>query len=657
MRLFITLLLAGLLLASAAFAPRGQRAAGTGGAAAADAARDQKVAAAAESLRGRLVETRRDLHMHPELSNREERTSRVVAERLRALGLTDVKTGVAKHGVTALLVGGRPGPVVAVRADMDALPIEEVNDKPFKSQTPGVMHACGHDVHTTVELGVAEVLSKMRDEVRGTVKFLFQPAEEGAPPGEEGGAKLMIKEGAFDNPRPQAIFGLHTLPAIEAGQVGYHFGPAMASSDRFTIVVRGRSSHGAQPQNGIDSVVVAAECVAALQNIRSRRIDPLEPLVITVGTIQGGDRFNVIAGQVKMSGTMRTFNDQVRERAVALMRETLQSVTAAYGATYELEMGDGNAVTYNEPALVEETLPTIRRVVGAGNALAIKPFMPAEDFSAYQKLSPGFFFFLGVGNREKGITAGWHTQGFDVDEESLVVGVKVMSNVVLDYLERHAGAARAGGRAMTHVVLLGDSIFDNAAYVRGGADVLTHLRRLAPEGWGATLLAVDGSVVEGVHAQLGRVPAGATHLVVSAGGNDALLHSNILGERAGSSAEVLGRLADVAEGFEAGYRRMLEAVRSAGRPAAVCTVYYPRLPDPLAQRLAVTALTVFNDAIIRAAFSAGVPLVDLRLVCDEDEDYANPIEPSEAGGAKIAGAIVRLVSEHDFGNGRTEVFV
>jgi amidohydrolase len=436
-RLLTAFLLAALLLASAVNAPRGRASVNSGPGA--DAAREQKVAAAAESMRGQLVAQRRDFHMHPELSNREERTSRVVAERLRALGLTDVKTGVGKYGVTALLVGGKPGPVVAVRADMDALPIQEVNDVPYKSQTPGVKHACGHDVHTTVELGVAEVLSKMRDDVRGTVKFIFQPAEEGAPAGEEGGAKLMVKEGALENPRPQAIFGLHTEPNLQAGQVGYHVGPAMASSDTFYITVRGKSSHGAQPQMGIDSVVVAAQCVLALQNIRSRRIDPLEPLVITVGTIHGGERFNVIAGEVKMTGTMRTFNNEVRERSIALMRETLQNVANAYGATAELELGDGNAVTYNEPALVEETLPTIRRVVGDKNAVAIKPFMPAEDFSAYQKVVPGFYYFLGVGNRGKGITAGWHTADFDVDEESLVVGVKVMSNVLLDYLERHAG--------------------------------------------------------------------------------------------------------------------------------------------------------------------------------------------------------------------------
>jgi amidohydrolase len=401
------------------------------------ATRDERVSAAAEAMRAQLVAQRRDFHMHPELSNREERTGRVVAERLRALGLEDVRANVALHGVVAVLKGAKPGPVVAVRADMDALPIQEVNDVPYKSQTPNVKHACGHDVHTTVELGVAEVLSKMREEMSGSVKFIFQPAEEGAPAGEEGGAPLMIKEGALDNPRPRAIFGLHTEPNVQAGQIGYHAGPAMASSDTFSVIIKGKSSHGAQPQNGIDAVVVASQCVLALQNIRSRRIDPLEPLVITVGTINGGTRFNVIAGEVKMTGTMRTLNDQVRERAVALMRETLQSVTAAYGATYELNFEGSNPVTYNEPTLVEETLPTIRRVVGEKNTLALKPFMPAEDFSYYQKVVPGFYYFLGVGNRAKGITAGWHTADFDVDEESLVVGVKVMSNVLLDYLDRH----------------------------------------------------------------------------------------------------------------------------------------------------------------------------------------------------------------------------
>jgi amidohydrolase len=400
--------------------------------------REQQIAQAAESLRPKLIEQRRDFHMHPELSNREERTSRVVAERLRALGLEDIKTGVARYGVTALLKGAKPGPVVAVRADMDALPIQETIDVPYKSKVPGVKHACGHDVHTTVQLGVAEVLGKMRDQISGTIKFIFQPAEEGAPPGEEGGAPLMIKEGALENPRPQAIFGLHTSQ-FDVGQVAYHSGPAMASADRFEITVRGRKSHGAQPHLGVDAIVVAAECVTALQTIHSRRIDPLEPLVITIGTIKGGDRNNIIAEEVKMDGTMRTLNEEVRKRAQEMMRQTLSSVTSAYGAAFELAFDKPNPVTYNDPKLVEETLPTIRRILGDANVIAPKPFMPAEDFSYFQKVIPGFYYFLGVGNKAKGLTPMWHTADFDVDEESLVVGVKVMSNVLLDYLDRHAG--------------------------------------------------------------------------------------------------------------------------------------------------------------------------------------------------------------------------
>lgn len=400
--------------------------------------REAQIAQAAESLRPKLVEQRRDFHMNPELSNREERTSRIVAERLRALGLDEVKTGVGKYGVVALLKGSKPGPVVAVRADMDALPINETMDVPYKSKNPGVKHACGHDVHTTVELGVAEVLSKMRDQISGTIKFIFQPAEEGPPTGEEGGAALMIKEGALENPRPQAIFGLHTMPGIEAGQIGYHSGPAMASADKFIITVRGKKSHGAQPQMGIDAIVVASECVTALQTIHSRRIDPFEPLVITIGTIKGGDRNNIIAEEVQMEGTMRTFNEEVRKRSQEMMKQILSSVASAHGASFELEFENPIPFVYNDPKLVEETLPSMRRVVGEANLIAPKPFMPAEDFARFQKVIPGFFYFLGVGNRARGITAGWHTAEFDVDEESLVVGVKVMSNVLLDYLDRQA---------------------------------------------------------------------------------------------------------------------------------------------------------------------------------------------------------------------------
>ncbi len=409
-------------------------------------ARERRIAEAAVALRAQMIEQRRDFHMHPELSNREERTSRIVAERLKALGLEDIKTGVARYGVTALLKGAKPGPVVAVRADMDALPIQETIDVPYKSQTPGVKHACGHDVHTTVELGVAEVLSKMRSEISGTIKFIFQPAEEGPPAGEEGGASLMIKEGALENPRPRAIFGLHVRPEIEVGQVAYNSGPAMASSDRFRITIRGKRSHGAQPHGGIDAVVVAAESVIALQTIRSRRIDMLEPIVISVGMIQGGNRFNIIADEVKLEGTMRTLSEEVRARAQGLMKETLAGITSAYGATFDLQFEENAAVTFNEPKLVEETLPTLRRILSDSNVINIKPQMIAEDFAYYQKVIPGFYYFLGVGNRAKGITAGVHTAEFDADEESMVVGVKVMSNVLLDYLDRQAEAKSVSHR-------------------------------------------------------------------------------------------------------------------------------------------------------------------------------------------------------------------
>lgn len=401
--------------------------------------REQEIARAAESLRSKLVEQRRDFHVNPELSNREERTAKVIAEKLRALGLDEVKTGVGKNGIVALLKGKLPGGVVAVRTDMDALPIQETINVPYKSKNDGVKHACGHDAHMTVELGVAEVLSKMRDQIRGTVKFIFQPAEEGAPPGEKGGAPFMIEEGCLENPRPSAIFGLHVMPNIEVGQVGVNSGPAMASSDRFSITLRGKKVHGAYPHDGIDTVVVAAECISALQTIRSRRINTQEPLVITLGSIHGGNRFNIIADEVKLEGTMRTLNEEVRTNAIQMMKQTLSGVTSAYGASYEIEFGSNNAVTYNDPALVEATLPVLKKVLGEKGITYPKPQMGAEDFSAYQKVIPGFFYFLGVGNKSKGITAMIHTPEFDIDEDSLVIGVKVMANVLLDYLDRQAG--------------------------------------------------------------------------------------------------------------------------------------------------------------------------------------------------------------------------
>ncbi len=410
------------------------------GTSAAEAAptRPQSIAAAAESLRSKLIAIRRDFHMHPELSNREERTAGIVAEQLRALGFDEVRTNVARHGVVALLKGAQPGPVVALRADMDALPINETMDVPYKSLFPGVKHACGHDAHTAVELGVAEVLSKMRAQIHGTVKFLFQPAEESVPEDEEGGAILMIKEGALENPRPIAIFGLHTTPEVETGRIGFRSGPAQASSDGFVITVQGKMSHAAAPEKGIDTIVVAAECVSALQSIRSRRIDTFEPVVITIGTIHGGNRQNILAQEVKMAGTVRTFSEEARTRVEQLMRETLAGITAAYGARFEMQYHHGTMVVYNDPKLVEESLPSIRRAVGETNLVEVPKRMGAEDFCFYQQVVPGFFLRLGSGNQAKGIIAEGHTPEFDIDEECLVVGVKVMANLVLDFLERHA---------------------------------------------------------------------------------------------------------------------------------------------------------------------------------------------------------------------------
>jgi amidohydrolase len=407
--------------------------------AASPAAREQKIAQAVEAMRPKLMEQRRDFAIHPELSNREERTARVLAEKLRALGFTDIKTGVARHGVVALLVGGRPGPVIAVRSDMDGLPVQDVKDTPYKSQNPGVKHACGHDAHMAIQLGVAEVLIGMRAEIPGTIKFIFQPAEEGPPHGEEGGAELMVKERVLEDPRPEAIFGIHVLSTIDVGLIGYNSGPALASSDEFVITVRGKQVHAAYPHLGVDPVLVAAEVVLALQNIR-RRIIATEPLVISVGSIHGGNRKNIIPGEVVLNGTVRTHNDEdVRKRLPILMREVLDGVTRAHGASYDLDYRWGNPVTYNDPKLVAETLPAIRRVMGEAKVFSPPPQMGAEDFAFFAKEVPSFFYFVGVRNAERGITAAHHTPDFDLDEDGLVIGAKVMSSMVLDYLERHAG--------------------------------------------------------------------------------------------------------------------------------------------------------------------------------------------------------------------------
>jgi amidohydrolase len=405
-------------------------------AAVAGTAPDAEIRTAVDALTQQLVETRRDIHAHPELGNRELRTGKLVADRLRALGL-EVRYPVARTGVIGILKGGRPGHVVALRADLDALPIQERNDVPYKSQNPGVKHACGHDAHTTIVLGTAEVLSKMKDRVPGTVVFLFQPAEEGSPEGEDGGAPLMIKEHALEAPKVDAIFGLHMDPALDVGQVGWSVGAIYASSDTFSIEVAGKRTHGAYPHMGLDPIPVAAELVEALQLIVSRQIDPLEPRVLTIGEIHGGNRFNIIADQVTMRGTIRTLNKNVRSALKERMARTVQNVAEAHGTTATLRFSDeGNPPTLNDAALTHASLPSLERVYGKERVVEVKAQMGAEDFAWYAERVPGLYLKMGMRNQAKGITAMVHTEDFDIDEGVLPLGVRAMTTLAWDTLAR-----------------------------------------------------------------------------------------------------------------------------------------------------------------------------------------------------------------------------
>ena len=395
---------------------------------------DALIRAAAERLAPAVVALRRQLHQQPELSNREEKTGRFVAEKLRALGL-EVRYPVAKTGAVGVLRGGRPGGVVALRSDIDALPIEETGELPFRSQTKGVMHACGHDAHMAILLGAAEVLAGLRAQLPGTVVFLFQPAEEGAPAGEEGGAPLMVKEGALDDPKVEAVFGLHVGGWTAAGQAGWSDGPIYASSDAFTIEVAGKTVHGAQPHMGLDPIPVAAEIVSALQTIVSRQIDGRQPRVLTIGRIQGGTRFNIIADKVTLDGTMRTLDPGVRSEMKARIARTVKGVAEAHGTTATLRFLDaGNPPTVNDQALARRVgVPALERVFGKG-ALRVEPQMVAEDFPYYGQKAPYFFFLLGTRNEAKGIASTNHTPNFDVDEDALPSGVRAMATLAWDFL-------------------------------------------------------------------------------------------------------------------------------------------------------------------------------------------------------------------------------
>jgi amidohydrolase len=418
-------------------------------AAAAAQGQDQRVAAAVDRVLPAIVEARHRIHQNPELGNREVRTAAMVAAHLRALGL-EVRTDIAHTGVVGILRGGRPGPVLAVRADMDALPVTEDTPYPFRStvrttyngQEVGVSHACGHDVHTAVQMGVASVLAGMKADVAGTVLFVFQPAEEGAPYGEEGGAALMLKEGVFADLKPSAVIGLHSFAQMEVGKVGYTPGPAMAASDKFIVTIRGRQAHGASPHLAIDPVVTASQAVLALQTIRSRNTSPFEPTVLTVGLIRGGERFNIIPAEVRLEGTVRTFDPKVQDEVERRMREVLDGVTRAGGATYTMEYQRTTPVTFNHHALAARLEPTMRRVAGDANVVPVAPTTGAEDFAFFANTVPGFFYRLGT--VKPGTTSGdHHTPTFMADDASLPVGMRVMSALILDYL---AGGPVAAGQ-------------------------------------------------------------------------------------------------------------------------------------------------------------------------------------------------------------------
>lgn len=414
----------------------------------------------AEAVTGHVVEIRRDLHANPELGNREFRTAGVVAEHLRALGM-EVQTQVAHTGVVGILRGGKPGPVVALRADMDALPVTELVDLPFASEARaeyggeevGVMHACGHDNHMAILMGAAEVLAGMREHLPGTVKFIFQPAEEGAPAGEEGGASLMIREGALENPRPDAIFGLHVMP-LPTGYIGYRAGGFMASVQTLRITVRGRQTHGAMPWSGVDPIVTAAQIIMGLQTVVSRQADLTRaPAVVTIGQINGGVRSNIIPDSVVMVGTVRSLDREMQKKIGEGIRRTVEGVAEGAGAEATVQLTSGGPITFNDPQLMARMEKTLQRVAGPGMAGELPPITGGEDFAAYQEEIPGVFFFLGVIPDSIPLeeAAPNHSPYFFADEAALPTGVRALANLAVDFLVINAPASvpappRSGAR-------------------------------------------------------------------------------------------------------------------------------------------------------------------------------------------------------------------
>ncbi|MEZ5609924.1 MAG: amidohydrolase [Rhodocyclaceae bacterium] len=400
------------------------------------------------AIENKMIGWRRDIHAHPELSNQEHRTAGLVADHLRKLGL-EVKTGVGGTGVLGVLKGGKPGKVVALRADMDALPVKELVNLPFASRAKGthmgkevdVMHACGHDAHTAILMATAEVLAGMKDQLPGTVKFLFQPAEEGPSEPLDGehdhiGALAMVDAGVLDNPKVDAVFGLHMIPAFPVGTIGYKPGPILASGDTFAIKVTGKQTHGGFPWNGVDPIVSASQIVMGLQTIVSRQLNlTKEPAVISIGSIHGGNRENIIPESVELLGTLRTFDDGMRADTQARMRTTAESIAQASGAKAEVSfVKPGYSTTVNDETLTATMLPTLKQVTG-GHAVVTPKLSASEDFSEFSKKVPGMFFFLGSSTPGKEKTAAPnHSPKFEIDEASLAVGARAMTALTLDYL-------------------------------------------------------------------------------------------------------------------------------------------------------------------------------------------------------------------------------
>ncbi|WP_339624700.1 amidohydrolase [uncultured Winogradskyella sp.] len=396
------------------------------------------------TIEDKLIEWRRHFHQNPELSNREFKTADKIAAHLKSLGLK-VETGIAKTGVVAILQGDLQGKVVALRADIDALPVTERNTLSFKSNVKttflntetGVMHACGHDTHIAILMATAEVLSKHKDKIKGTVKFIFQPAEEGPPPGEEGGAKLMIKEGVLENPKVDAIFGLHINAGTPVGIIKYKKGGIMASVERFVIDVKGKQTHGSQPWSGVDPILISAKIIDGLQTIISREAKLTnEAAVITVGKITAGTRFNIIPETAQMIGTVRTLDTNMRAMIERRMTEMTETIAKAYGGEATISFRNQTSITYNDPDLTDKMLPSLQNVAGAKNVQIMKATTGGEDFSYFQEIVPGIYFFLGgmsPNDASKGAFPH-HTPDFMIDESGMLLGVKAFTQLTLDYL-------------------------------------------------------------------------------------------------------------------------------------------------------------------------------------------------------------------------------